>query len=46
MRDRLVGDYEYNETVGQEDCQQDLTYAKEIALAIEEYLTHEGFLDI
>ena len=46
FRDRLVGDYEYNETIGQEDCQQDLTYAKEIALAIEEYLTQEGFLNI
>lgn len=44
-RDRLIGDYEYEENVSREDCEQDVIAAKEITDVIQGYLKREGFLD-
>lgn len=44
-RDRLIGDYEYDENVSQEESQQDLADVEELVRAIEAHLRRRELLD-
>ncbi|MBI4288413.1 MAG: HEPN domain-containing protein [Chloroflexi bacterium] len=44
-RDRLTGDYEYEEPLGEEQSMRDLAASEEVVGAIEGYLKKEGFVE-
>jgi len=45
FRQRQLGDYEFELSIGKDEAVEDLNYADRIVQAIESYLIREGFID-
>jgi uncharacterized protein (UPF0332 family) len=46
FRQRQIGDYEFELSIGKDEAVKDLRYAERMVQAIESYLIGEGFIDL